>query len=84
MLCGPEENRTPFYSMPWSYTTGVLRARMVDLSGVEPLISAMRMRRITNCATGPNFIEIIASFSANYYFKKDAGLTGVPFLRTSK
>ena len=28
---------------------------MVDLTGVEPVISAMRMRRITNCATGPNF-----------------------------
>jgi hypothetical protein len=26
----------------------------VDLSGVEPLISAMRMQRITNCATGPS------------------------------
>jgi hypothetical protein len=26
----------------------------VDLTGVEPVISAMRMRRITNCATGPS------------------------------
>lgn len=26
---------------------------VVDLTGVEPVISAMRMRRITNCATGP-------------------------------
>lgn len=25
----------------------------VDLTGFEPVISAMRMRRITNCATGP-------------------------------
>jgi hypothetical protein len=25
----------------------------VDLTGIEPVISAMRMRRITNCATGP-------------------------------
>ena len=26
---GPEENRTPFYSMPWSYTASVLRARIL-------------------------------------------------------
>lgn len=26
---------------------------LVDLTGFEPVISAMRMRRITNCATGP-------------------------------
>lgn|GEM_PF-2620087 len=25
----------------------------VDLTGLEPAISAMRMQRITNCATGP-------------------------------
>ena len=25
----------------------------VDLTGVEPVVSAMRMRRITSCATGP-------------------------------
>ena len=33
---------------------------MVDLTGVEPVISAMRMRRITNCATGPDYTAIIA------------------------
>ena len=32
----------------------------VDLSGIEPLISAMRMRRITSCATGPYTKVIIA------------------------
>ncbi len=31
MTCGPEGNRTPFYSMPWKYTTGVLRAPFQEL-----------------------------------------------------
>ena len=31
----------------------------VDLGGVEPPVSAMRMRRITNCATGPRTLFII-------------------------
>ena len=31
----------------------------VDLTGVEPVISAMRMRRITNCATGPTATDYI-------------------------
>lgn len=28
-VCGPEGNRTPFSSMPWIYTTGVLRAPFI-------------------------------------------------------
>ena len=31
-----------------------LKILRVDLSGFEPLISAMRMQRITSCATGPD------------------------------
>jgi hypothetical protein len=27
LLGGPEGNRTPFYSMPWSRSAGILRAR---------------------------------------------------------
>lgn len=27
--------------------------KLVDRAGVEPAVSAMRMRRITNCANGP-------------------------------
>lgn len=78
LFCGPEGNRTPFSSMPWRYTTGVLQAhnlcssshfakasrvnglfrdlprvapeniereeRSVDLGGLEPPTSAMRMQ----------------------------------------
>ncbi len=57
----------------YRYTTGpgvwcgvAITRHPVDLSGIEPLISAMRMRRITSCATGPNNNVIIAENMGNW------------------
>ncbi len=70
----------PLSKLCHSFILPVYDGPQVDLTGVEPVISAMRMRRITNCATGPE----TDAYYTKFYLKNCEGLTGAPFTLVSK